>query len=54
MIVHLILQTAMRPLKAAICRRGGRVCAARLLDILMLMGAGYLVSNVVAAVLAGA
>ena len=54
MIVHLtILQTATRALKAAMRQRGARVCAARFLDVLMLMGAGYLVSSVITAVMAG-
>jgi hypothetical protein len=43
-----ILQTAARAVKAAAC-----ACAARSLDILMLTGAGYLISHVIAAALAG-
>jgi hypothetical protein len=55
MIVQLtILQLPTRALMAAMRQRGAHVWAGRLLDVLMLMGAGYLISNVIALALAGA
>ena len=49
MIAHLTIpRTAIRAVSAATCMRG-----TGLLDISMLVGAGYLVGNIIAAALAG-